>query len=238
MLALAVSCSFGCSSHRSGSIGSDAGGTVGHPDGAGGGGGNGGQIGARGGGSSQDGGTVTSDAGDGKNGCQSVCGAGQVCERYRAPTCVDPNWAAWPMPNAEIEVMAGAPNPQSYTDNGDGTVTDEVTKLMWQQLTPPMDLTQPEAAAYCPALALAGYTDWRLPAVIELVSIVDTGTYDPSIDSTIFPGTPAVGFYWSSTHYLGFPALPANSWMWGIYFNNGYADYNDASVPYSVRCVR
>ena len=142
------------------------------------------------------------------------------------------------MPNAEIEVMAGASNLQSYTDNGDGTVTDDVTKLIWQQLTPPMDYTQPEAAAFCAALVLAGYADWRLPAVIELVSIVDTGTYDPSIDSTVFPGTPAVGFYWSSTPYLGFPDFPTNSWMWGIYFNNGYADYNDASMGYSVRCVR
>ncbi len=137
------------------------------------------------------------------------------------------------MPNAQIEVTAGAPNLQSYTDNGDGTVTDNVTKLMWQQLTPSGNYTQPAASAYCAALRLGGYADWRLPAVIELVSIVDTDTYNPSIDSTMFPGTPAVGFYWSSTPFLG---LPNN--MWGVYFNNGYMSYIDASTAYSTRCVR
>jgi hypothetical protein len=137
------------------------------------------------------------------------------------------------MPNAEVEVMAGAPNPESYADNGDGTVTDNVTALEWQQLTPTMAYTQPEALAYCAGLRLAGHADWRLPSVVELASIVDTGTYNPSIDSTFFPGTPAVGFYWSSTPYAG-----DASNAWGVYFNNGYSDNNNATTAYSVRCVR
>jgi len=137
------------------------------------------------------------------------------------------------MPNAQIEVAEGAPTLQSYTDNGDGTVTDDVTKLVWEQLTPSSDFTQAAALAYCAGLDLGGYQDWRLPAVMELVSIVDTGTYNPSIDSTMFPGTPAVGFYWSSTVFAGLAGD-----MWGVYFNNGYMDYNDTSLLYSVRCVR
>jgi hypothetical protein len=161
------------------------------------------------------------------------CGSGLVCERYGAPSCADPNWAEWPMPNAQVEVMAGAPNLESYTDNGDGTVTDNVTKLMWQQLTPTANYTQAQSISYCAQLALGGFDDWRLPAVLELISIVDTGTYNPSIDSTVFPGTPAVGFYWSTTPYAG---NPGNAW--GVYFNNGYSATNDTSTPYSVRCVR
>jgi hypothetical protein len=163
----------------------------------------------------------------------SACGSGLLCERYGAPACVDPNWAEWPMPNAQVEVTAGAPNLESYSDNGDGTVTDNVTKLVWQQLTPPDDYDQTSARAYCVGLSLAGHADWRLPSVVELISIVDTGEYNPSINATIFPGTPAVGFYWSSTPYAG-DAVSA----WGVYFNNGYSDYNDASTAYSVRCVR
>ena len=163
----------------------------------------------------------------------SACGPGFVCERYGAPTCADPSWAEWPMPNAQVEVEAGAPNLESYTDNGDGTVTDNVTELVWQQLTPPMNYTQAEAVAYCAALRQGGYTDWRLPSALELVSIVDTGTYNPSINSTVFPGTPSVGFYWSSTPYAG---NPGNAW--GVYFNNGYSASNDTSTAYSVRCVR
>ena len=137
------------------------------------------------------------------------------------------------MPNAEVEVEAGAPNLENYTDNGDGTVIDNVTKLVWQKLTPPENYDQASALSYCAALRLAGYADWRLPSVVELVSLVDTGTYNPSIDSTMFPGTPAVGFYWSSTVYAGDPTN-----AWGVYFNNGYSDNNMAAMAYSVRCVR
>ncbi|HXN33330.1 MAG TPA: DUF1566 domain-containing protein [Polyangiaceae bacterium] len=137
------------------------------------------------------------------------------------------------MPNAQVEVTAGAPNLESYTDNADGTVTDKVTQLVWQKLTPSMNYDRAAALAYCAGLSLGGHSDWRLPSVVELVSIVDTGTYNPSINAAIFPGTPAVGFYWSSTPYAG-----DSTNAWGVYFNNGYSDYNDASTPYSVRCVR
>jgi hypothetical protein len=179
-----------------------------------------------------DGGLV-SDAGTAAACGASPCAPGLVCDRYGAPACVDPNWAAWPMPNAQVDVEAGATSPDSYTDNGDGTVTDNVTQLMWQQLTPTTSYTQPEALAYCADLTLGGHTDWRLPSVVELISIVDTDTYNPSIDATFFPGTSAVGFYWSVTLY---PGAPANAW--GVYFNNGYNAYNPMSMAYSVRCVR
>lgn len=171
-----------------------------------------------------------------RSGCEttgpSACGSGLVCERGTA-ACVDPNWAEWPMPNAQVEVTAGAPNLENYTDNGDGTVTDNVTGLMWEQLTTSANYNQEQAAMYCAQLTLGAHSDWRLPSVIELVSIVDTGTYNPSIDSDLFPGTPAVGFYWSTTPYAG----QAGS-AWGVYFNNGYSASVDTSTAYSVRCVR
>ena len=40
------------------------------------------------------------------------------------------------MPNDRVDVTAGAPNLESYTDNKDGTVTDNLTGLMWQQTVP------------------------------------------------------------------------------------------------------
>lgn len=69
----------------------------------------------------------------------------------------------------------------SYTDNGDGTVTDNVTGLMWQQ-SADLDgdgkigiadkLTYDEAAAGASAFALGGYTDWRLPTIKEAYSLI------------------------------------------------------------------
>ena len=55
-----------------------------------------------------------------------------------------------------------------YIDNGDGTVTDNGTGLMWQQATAPGTYTWEQALVYCENLDLANHTDWRLPTVKEL----------------------------------------------------------------------
>lgn len=62
-------------------------------------------------------------------------------------------------------------NPPAYTDNGDGTVTDKVTGLMWQQnMGSPMTLAQAEAEAK--TSTLGGYHDWRVANVKELFSLI------------------------------------------------------------------
>jgi hypothetical protein len=162
----------------------------------------------------------------------STCGAGTVCERYPPATCVDPNWAEWPIPNGSLDVAAGAPNLESYTDNGDGTVTDNVTGLMWQKVVPALVYSQPGAIAYCPTMVLGGHNDWRLPSIIELGSIVDFGQANPSIDATYFPATPA-DFFWSSSLYA---ASPSKGWL--VSFLEGAMPRADATSLYSVRCVR
>ncbi len=67
----------------------------------------------------------------------------------------------------------------AYTDNGDGTVTDLNTNLMWAK-DPGAKVTYDEAIAGAAALRLGGYSDWRLPAVQELYSLVNFSGYDPS----------------------------------------------------------
>jgi hypothetical protein len=84
-----------------------------------------------------------------------------------------------------------------FVDNGDGTVTDTSTGLMWQQETAG-PITWEEALTYCEELTLAGYSDWRLPNRNELHSLVDYTTYEPAIDTTAFPDTMSAD-YWSST---------------------------------------
>jgi hypothetical protein len=159
-----------------------------------------------------------------------TCSAGLVCERYPPATCADPNWNEWPLPNSEVDVAAGAPNPESYTDNGDGTVTDNVTGLMWQQAV--TSYSWADAVAYCPTLTLAGQSDWRLPSMIELLSIVDHGQYNPSIDPTYFPSTPPDSF-WSSSPVAGSPYH-----AWYVYFYYGLANNEGVAYPHYVRCVR
>jgi hypothetical protein len=68
-----------------------------------------------------------------------------------------------------------------FMDNGDGTITDNATGLMWQQDDSGTGLNWGDSLAYCENLSSAGYDDWRLPNAKELQSIVD---YSRSPDTT------------------------------------------------------
>ena len=98
-------------------------------------------------------------------------------------------------------VRAAAPAGH-YTVNG-ATVTDNKTKLVWQQTPAPTVMTWADAKSYCAGAAVSaalGGTGWRLPTVKELQSLVDysVASGGPTIDSTYFPNTPAT-YYWSTS---------------------------------------
>ena len=113
----------------------------------------------------------------------------------------------------------------SFIDNKDGTVTDISTGLMWQQAGSSNEMTWEQALAYCEDMNFAGYTDWRLPTIKELRSLVDYSRYSPTIDTTYFPNTAASG-YWSSTTYANF-----TSYAWLVDFGNGRGSYGYDGDP-------
>ena len=80
--------------------------------------------------------------------------------------------------------------------NGDGTVTDTITGLMWQQADGG-EMTIENAVTYCSTLTLAGYTDWRLPNAHESFSILNHQNVNPSLDNTVFP-TSLAEYWWTS----------------------------------------
>lgn len=135
------------------------------------------------------------------------------------------------MPNCLTDVAEGAPNPASYTDNKDGTITDEVTKLIWQQGVPATRYNWVKAKEYCKDLALADYNDWRLPSIIELVSVVDLSQLISTFNHTYFPSTPS-DMFWSSSPFVG-----SSSFAWGVTFHHGYSTSVDVSILNYVRCV-
>ena len=161
-----------------------------------------------------------------------ICPTGLVCERYPPPACADPQWVAWPMPNGSGDVAAGAPNPMSFTDNGDGTVTDNVTRLMWQQAAPVTAHAWAAASSYCADLSLAAHSDWRLPSLVELTSIADLGQSNPAIDVTYFPATAAAEF-WSSSVWGASPTTAS-----GVNFATGGTRQQPLTAAHNVRCVR
>ncbi len=66
----------------------------------------------------------------------------------------------------------------SYTNNGDGTITDNNTGLMWQKT--PEVMTHTEATNKLSSFSLANHTDWRLPTVKELYSLINFSGKDVS----------------------------------------------------------
>ncbi|MEI6235299.1 MAG: C25 family cysteine peptidase [Planctomycetota bacterium] len=76
-------------------------------------------------------------------------------------------------------------NAQSFTDNGDGTITDNVTGLMWQK-TDNGESTWPTAVTNAGGITTGGYTDWRLPTPVELQSIQNYNNNQPALNTTYF----------------------------------------------------
>ena len=102
-----------------------------------------------------------------------------------------------------VRAVRGAKFENLFVDNGNLTITDKSTGLMWFAITAgPM--TWEEAIAYCEDLPLIEYDDWRLPNIKELRSLVDYTRKNPAIDIEFFPFTYNDG-YWSSTTYAFYP---------------------------------
>ena len=158
---------------------------------------------------------------------------------------------------------------QSYSDNSDGTITDNVTTLMWTQ-SPDLNndsvvdthdkQTQADATSYCASLSLAGYSDWRLPDIKTLYSLMDfTGT-DPSGVTSIANASPFMndnffevgygdeangerfidGQYATTTTYVSVTNLGmgGTATMFGINFVDGRIKGYPTSNDFYVLCVR
>ena len=107
------------------------------------------------------------------------------------------------------------------------------TGLSWQDNRSAMSekLTYEESEKFCANLKAGKYTDWRIPTLKELSSIVDYTRYDPAILDGFSSGGSV--YYWSSTPYQG-----DTDKMWGINFKSGATDANGKNYTRHIRCVR
>ncbi len=135
---------------------------------------------------------------------------------------------------------------RSYTDNHNGTVTDNSTGLMWTQCTYGLSsadwnasdcltgsattMTWATALSNCEGLTFAGKSDWKLPNINELASLTDYSHDNPAIDQAYFPNTQS-GVYFSSTIFLA-----TKEDVWTIETWDGDTDWNSGSLL--TRCVR
>jgi len=131
-------------------------------------------------------------------------------------------------------LYCGPANAGSYTDGtgtAAGTVTDNITGLVWQKQDDAAAKTWESAISYCEGLSLGGFTDWRLPNVKELSSLVDDSRTNPSIDP-LFTST-------ISSYYLSSTTIASNTTgAWGASFFTGVTGGLSKTFTYYVRCVR
>ena len=160
------------------------------------------------------------------------------------------NLAAQTTQNCNINALETAPASR-FTINSDGTVTDTQTSLIWARCPQGLSGAACTDGAlvslnWLEALALNGTrptsvptgdtsgTDWRLPNVKELQSLVERSCFNPAINEMVFPNTTSgFGVFWSAS-----PDTNFTSGAWGVIFSDGSVNVNIRNLVHSVRLVR
>lgn len=135
------------------------------------------------------------------------------------------------------DIAATAPDSR-FQDNGDGTVTDLATGLVWKQCAEGLsgaDCSTGNAILFTWQQALqhtASNSGWRLPNKNELASLVERRCYDPAINIRFFPHTPSSIFWCSS------PYARSSSRAWSVALRYGHVESNSKNDAHYVRMVQ
>lgn len=164
--------------------------------------------------------------------------------------------ATWTKLQAKASGTMTACDHGRYDDHGDGTVTDRLTGLQWEQKTADatihdkdslysrsatLPFTIANGTAFTSFLAtlngtcFAGQCDWRLPTIAELQTIALEPypcTTHPCIDESVF-GPSTSYFYWAATTHVSDPA-----YAWVMHFFVGVVYFEETSSAFHVRAVR
>lgn len=122
--------------------------------------------------------------------------------------------------------------PQHFTDNSDGTITDNLTNLTWQQLPFNDTMSWENGLLYADTFSLGLYTDWRLPNIKEIHSLNDESLINPSVSTTFFPNI-GIKKYWSSTTLIN---PQPKAWFFDTHF--GITTYASKTTRLNVLLVR
>ncbi|MEI7840317.1 MAG: DUF1566 domain-containing protein [Methylococcaceae bacterium] len=141
-----------------------------------------------------------------------------------------------------------------FIDNNDGTITHTPSGLVWQKCsvgqtwqavgtdfenTPNFCSGDASKQNYGTASKItsdfAGQSDWRVPNIRELRSLVDFDKANPAINKTLFPKTPINAWFWSTSINASYPYGAA----WVVNFDSGQDGYySENGYNYAVRLVR
>ena len=136
-----------------------------------------------------------------------------------------------------------------FITNSNETVKDTKTGLIWKICTEGQNgldckngtaimFTWQQALTQAKSInengGFAGYSDWRVPNVKELVSISEKQCLDPGINLTLFPNTPDGGWFWTSS---SFASNGKSAWSVNYSHGGSYEKSKESNDIY-VRLVR
>jgi len=201
---------------------------------------------------------------DGTLGCTEACQydvSGCECQAIPATgqtTCWNSAGALVPCSGTGHDGNIKAGTPLAYMDNGDGTITDLNTGLMWEKKSDDSTIHDKDTLytwdqAFTTHVAglnganFAGHSDWRVPNYKELISILDLEMNTPAVDTAFNTGCAggcSVGtcsctitgsniYYWSSTSLASSPAF-----AWAVNFTTGDPAGRTKTLTHHVRAVR
>jgi hypothetical protein len=133
-------------------------------------------------------------------------------------------------PGDDGDLQKGAPWPvPRFTNNGDGTVTDNLTGLMWSEFAAESGGTWPVIMDLINEMEVGGYDDWRMPNRRELESLIDISRSNPAIPA----GHPfqlgnIASLIWTSSTYAGYEGRGA----WAVDPSTGESVVREKAGPY------
>lgn len=184
-----------------------------------------------------------------------------LCPGVAAPlktgqtSCYDPAGDPVSCTGRTQDASLGFGSDRSFVDNGNGTITDLATGLMWEKLSNDggvhdVDAVYTWADAFSTKIAalnsagFGGFNDWRLPNRFELQTLVNLGAHDPATH-TAFRSACGAGctvlncsctasdYYWTSTSWHEIP-----NQAWQVLFEVGHEEWSTKSSTARVRAVR
>jgi hypothetical protein len=156
---------------------------------------------------------------------------------------------AWSAQVCDTSVYPLSSPTERFVDNGDGTVTDKQSSLMWmrcsagQQWSEGSCVGRPGRYSWQSARQVADeinqdgsffFNDWRLPRLPELATIAERQCSDPRINLQVFPGTPA-SVYWTTTAR---PGAQDDGQVYGLSFGLEGVTYVPKAEQHMLRLVR
>lgn len=161
-----------------------------------------------------------------------LLGSGLMGTSAMAQTCYDGLTATTPVDN--------------FTQLSNGLVQDKITGLMWTRCAygqswdnanstctgSAVKITWQDALQLSETINDGGHSDWRIPNIKELATIVEKACVDASVNATLFPATSPEN-YWSSTTVTG-----SESSAWAIAFYSGKNNTKEKLLDLHVRFVR